>query len=250
MMDSTYMQLDRLSALFQHAQFTTGSNLSADESSAVDIQMQDDNALRVTYFRHANQQPLSATTVGLNFGGAQNPLYLAIPTTLTMTVTPDTSAWAMANIVLSEVSTPRCGSPVMLNRLVEVLLIYLLRAAIKQGTQMPGMLLGLADHQLKYALVAIHDKPGHLWNVDELAAISGVSRTLFYKRFNDLVGCSPLHYLRQWRMTLARGQLMKGKRIKAVARDLGYRSNEGFSRAFHQHFGLWPSEYGPSKALN
>jgi AraC-like DNA-binding protein len=69
-----------------------------------------------------------------------------------------------------------------------------------------------------------------------------MSRTLFYKRFNELVGYSPLQYLRQWRLTLARLELKKGQRISSVALDFGYRSSEGFSRAFHQHFGVWPGE--------
>jgi AraC-like DNA-binding protein len=236
------MHLDRLSTLFQHAQFSVLSDATTDQAPAIDIRERDAQTIEVIYQRHEQEQSLSPAAVKLDFGGSQSALYHAIPETLRMTLTPTCSAWAMAHTVLLETNAPRCGSPVMLNRLIEVLLIYLLRDAIEHGTQMPGMLLGLADDHLKFALVAVHDKPGHPWTVDDLAKISGVSRTLFYKRFNELVGCSPLHYLRQWRMTLARGYLMKGKRITSVARDMGYRSNEGFSRAFHQHFGIWPSD--------
>ncbi|MFQ3229761.1 AraC family transcriptional regulator [Reinekea sp.] len=236
------MHLDRLSTLFQHAEFNVISSTATELAPALDIREIDADSIKVTYLRHTQSQALSPAAVKLDFGGPQSALYQAIPETLTMTLTHNSSAWAMAHTVLLETNAPRCGSPVMLNRLIEVLLIYLLRDAIEHGTQMPGMLLGLADDHLKFALVAVHDSPGHPWTVDELARISGVSRTLFYKRFNELVGCSPLHYLRQWRMTLARGYLIKGKRITSVARDMGYRSNEGFSRAFHQHFGVWPSE--------
>jgi AraC-like DNA-binding protein len=56
------------------------------------------------------------------------------------------------------------------------------------------------------------------------------------------MGIAPMQYVRRWRLSLARTELTKGERISQVAIALGYQSVEGFSRAFHKHFQLWPGE--------
>ncbi|MBU2864318.1 AraC family transcriptional regulator [Reinekea forsetii] len=238
------MPLDRLSTLFRQAHFSIANpplNLSAPMLVLSEAQS---GHIEIRYQRSAQNSNNDPLAICIDFGGEQSALFQAIPDAIRMNLNPQHAAWAVAQTVLTELKTPRCGGPIMLERLVEVLMIYLLRDAIEFGAQQTGMLLGLADPQLKHALVAVHDSPDHPWTVDELAHQSGVSRTVFYKRFNEKVGCSPSHYLRQWRLTLARSQLLKGHRISQVAKSIGYQSNEGFSRAFHQHFGEWPSEVG------
>ena len=46
------------------------------------------------------------------------------------------------------------------------------------------------------------------------------------------------------RMQLARNLLTRGpQRIAEIAEACGYATAASFSRAFHQHFGAWPSQY-------
>jgi AraC-like DNA-binding protein len=93
---------------------------------------------------------------------------------------------------------------------------------------------------LNRAIVAIHGNPGRDWRNDDLAVIAGLSLSRFAETFVAVVGETPAAYLRRWRLTLARQDLQKGDRVEAVARRYGYRSPEGFARAFRQHYGQKP----------
>ncbi len=239
MMDRSFMSLDRLTALFRHVQFR-----SVKEKGAVLPQLwavQEATSIRVSFVK----QPIMSvdhlsTGIGLDFGGKDSPLLQALPNELTMLLGKSHSAYPIGLLVIQETAQARCGSPVVLDRLFEVLLIMLLRNAIENGQSLPGLLTGLADDYIKHALVAVHENPGELWSTDRLAQLSHLSRTAFYQRFNRCVGVSPMHYVRGWRMSLANIRLQQGERIAQVATSLGYRSVEGFSRAFHQHCGIWP----------
>ncbi|MFB7252515.1 helix-turn-helix domain-containing protein [Microbacterium sp. NPDC056234] len=97
------------------------------------------------------------------------------------------------------------------------------------------------DPFLAQAIEAIHAEPERAWTVDQLAAISAMSRSLFAERFRASVNCSPAGYVALVRMRAARDMLSRGERVIAVAHALGYASEEGFRRAFRRHHGLTPS---------
>jgi AraC-like DNA-binding protein len=78
--------------------------------------------------------------------------------------------------------------------------------------------------------------------VEELAARGGSGRAAFAKRFRELVGTSPLAYLRSWRMALAAEYLADPQvTVGAVARRVGYSDAFTFSAAFKRERGVAPS---------
>lgn len=99
------------------------------------------------------------------------------------------------------------------------------------------MFAGLAHPKLRYAIVAMHDNPGKSWRVEDFADITAMSHSQFMTEFQHIVGITPMVYLKRWRMTLARVDVLKGKRIKEIAQRFGYNSSEAFCRAFISIYG-------------
>ena len=68
-----------------------------------------------------------------------------------------------------------------------------------------------------------------------------MSRSAFAARFANLVGQTPLRYLTEWRMRVARARLIDtGDGLAAISMDLGYQSEAAFCRAFKRVFGKPP----------
>jgi AraC-like DNA-binding protein len=71
-----------------------------------------------------------------------------------------------------------------------------------------------------------------------------VSRSLLDQRFRQELNCSPIHYLTQWRMHIARELLATSDiTVNAIARRIGYDSEEAFSRAFKRELGRSPGHW-------
>ncbi|MCH2095469.1 MAG: AraC family transcriptional regulator [Rhodobacteraceae bacterium] len=176
----------------------------------------------------------------MDWGGRVNPMIAGLPNELLCPLRDDPECLSVVTLILNEAEQRRCGADAVLSRLCEVLLVRILRRQLAQGMTRPGVLAGLADPRLARAIVVIHDRPGHLWSIEDLAAEAGLSRSHFSDVFAHAVGESPSSYLRRWRLIVARQDLAKGDRVERVAHRYGYHSAEGFSRAFRRQFGDRP----------
>ena len=138
------------------------------------------------------------------------------------------------------------GSRAAVGRLIDVMLIHVMRAwlRIQERDADTGWLLALRDPVVARAMNSIHANPGEPWTVASLAREVNVSRATLARRFADLVGETPLGYLTRWRMDLAAQRLRDtDDGIAAIAMAVGYRSEYAFSRAFTRHRGLAPGRY-------
>lgn len=89
---------------------------------------------------------------------------------------------------------------------------------------------------------AIHAAPERKWTVADLAMEAAVSRSLLDGRFRDVLGLSPIRYVNEWRMRVAQDLLATTEvPVGAIARRVGYDSEEAFSRAFKRAHGRSPS---------
>jgi AraC-like DNA-binding protein len=71
-----------------------------------------------------------------------------------------------------------------------------------------------------------------------------MSRSAFAARFRDLVGESPMHYVRRCRLARAAAYLRANDRsIFEIARLSGYDSAVSLTRAFRREFGVPPGRY-------
>jgi AraC-like DNA-binding protein len=149
-----------------------------------------------------------------------------------------------------EASANRPGEAAMLSRLIEIVLIELLRTPTAVPDERGrGMLAGLADPRIAAALRVFHADIRHSWSVASLARVAGMSRSVFSQRFTDLVGEPPMTYVLQWRMALARDALKFSDRsLEEIAYESGYSSASAFSTAFTRSVGQPPARF--SRQIN
>lgn len=152
----------------------------------------------------------------------------------------------LIRLVADEARATRPGREVVLERLLEVLLIEAFRA-FGGITAPPGLLRGLSDPQLSLALRTLHAAPARSWTVAELARVAGLSRSGFFARFEREIGRTPMAYLTDWRMSLAKDRLRRGDgSLAEIGAALGYGSASAFSTAFAREVGQPPGQYALS----
>ncbi|WP_339758931.1 AraC family transcriptional regulator [uncultured Hoeflea sp.] len=148
------------------------------------------------------------------------------------------------NILDLEIRGTQIGAAVLTDRLVDVLLVQVLRAALAQdSSENFGWISALADARIGKAIGLMHGDPAYPWSLDVLAGSVAMSRSAFSKHFKFLVGIAPLDYLLRWRMRLARASLRRGLTVAAVASEVGYSSESAFGHAFKRIYGDAPRRY-------
>jgi AraC-like DNA-binding protein len=153
--------------------------------------------------------------------------------------------WVQASIdyALAQTSPGARGGLQGPTPLAELLLREVLRLHLATAPQTEsGWLSALGDPVLAPALAAIHGSPQRRWTVAGLAEEASVSVSLLDERFRAVLGLAPIRYLSAWRMHVA-GDLLRSTTlgVAAVARRVGYDSEEAFSRAFKRSTGRSPS---------
>ncbi|MEU4303740.1 AraC family transcriptional regulator [Kitasatospora aureofaciens] len=148
----------------------------------------------------------------------------------------------------AELATARPGAQLAAPALIDLLLVYLVRAWTTRP-EAGGWGAALADPVVAAALAAVHTNPAHPWNAETLAARAGVSRATLNRRFTALTGRPPMAYLTWWRMTRAAALLRRGTDpLETVARQVGYSSGYALSHAFTRQFGTTPGHYRTATA--
>lgn len=150
---------------------------------------------------------------------------------------------SIVDLLESETSKSEDGSAGAISRLADLLVITSLRDYIEsEDAEELGWIGALEDSRISKAIDLVHKHPSRHWNLEDLSAEVGMSRTSFTGEFKRLVGNSPMEYLTEWRMSLAYGDLQNTKSsILQIALDYGYQSESAFSRAFKRTIGQSPS---------
>jgi AraC-like DNA-binding protein len=151
----------------------------------------------------------------------------------------------LLDLLGDEAKTPRPAGSFVLERLLELLLVEVIRQPEACASHAePSLLRGLADPRIAKALQAMHGEVSRRWTVVDLAKLVGMSRSSFAAHFAATVGTAPIDYLLNWRMALAKDGL-KNKRLKLseVAERTGYGSASAFSAAFKRLVGSPPSRF-------
>ncbi|WP_306145986.1 AraC family transcriptional regulator [Roseibium sp. MMSF_3412] len=186
------------------------------------------------------ETPLVAAHISISGIGKQ--LINALPACISVPLSEEPYLTAVVTPLIEEATTPRCGGQAAFQRLCEVVVIRLLRHAMEEGKADTGLLNGLAHPRIAAALVAIHEAPEESWTLERLAETAGMSRTQFAVTFKELVGATPMGYLSNWRLDIARAELESGRQVKSVATLCGFSSPAAFSRAFSRRFGYPPKQ--------
>lgn len=155
---------------------------------------------------------------------------------------------AAVDLLGHELGTQGPGACLAVPSLLDLLLVYMIRAWTTQDTggTWPTV---LGDPVAAAALRALHSDPAAPWTNDSLAAEAGVSRATLARRFTTLVGRPPMAYLSWWRLTFAATLLRDTPDpLATIARRVGYGSPYALSHAFSREFGTTPGQYRASTA--
>ncbi|WP_147142061.1 cupin domain-containing protein [Stackebrandtia albiflava] len=167
----------------------------------------------------------------------------ALPPILKMSATDWDSP--LLALLHTEIGREAPGQQAMLDRLLDLVLIAVLRAWFaRPDSDAPRWYRAMSDPVVGKALRLIHESPATSWTVASLAAAAGVSRAGFARRFTARVGEPPLTYLTGWRLAVA-ADLLRGTdaTLSAVARQVGYGGPYALSAAFKRRHGVSPGRY-------
>jgi AraC-like DNA-binding protein len=145
-----------------------------------------------------------------------------------------------------ELARRQIAGTIVLDRLIDVLLVQLLRAWLDQAPEAAeGSLLGaLRDPVAGEALAKLHADPARAWTTELLASELNVSRATLARRFRAALGEAPAAYLLRWRMDLAARALRDtDQSVEQVAASVGYTSPYAFNRAFRRTRAQPPGRY-------
>lgn len=144
-----------------------------------------------------------------------------------------------------ELAKDELGQEALLDRLLDLLLISVLRAWFdRPESEAPAWYRARADPVVGQALRLLHENPAHAWTLSGLADRTGASRAALARSFTELVGAPPMTYLREWRLTLAADLLREpAVTVEAVARQVGYGNGFALSTAFKRVRGISPREH-------
>ncbi|MEU4550727.1 AraC family transcriptional regulator [Micromonospora violae] len=106
--------------------------------------------------------------------------------------------------------------------------------------------LGLADSSLSHIARAvrwIRDHYAQAFRVEDLARLSGMSVSAFYRNFQAVTAMSPIQFQKQIRLQEARLLLATHPNdVTGVGIRVGYESPSQFSREYRRQFGAPPSQ--------
>lgn len=154
----------------------------------------------------------------------------------------------MCELVLRELGATRPGASLMVSRLLDLLLVVILRRWAQSDDSLPGWLAAAKDERIARAVAGIHSNPSRNLTNAELADLAGMSVSNFADRFKRVMGQGPGAYLRAWRLDQAAEALLHSSNpIEAIADNVGYASKEAFSRAFQAKFDQSPSSWRKSR---
>lgn len=184
----------------------------------------------------------------IELADAASPLPALLPPFLTVTgfdaVEPAAAALALNMGVLGDTVMPaRQGDPIICRMMATTVLLSVIRAWAANGCAPTGWPSLSNDPFLDRVVDAIREEPGRDWTVERLAGIGAMSRSTFAERFRSTVGRSPADYVTEVRVDAAKRMLEAGRSVSDVSRELGYASDEGFSRAFRRRTGQTPSSW-------
>jgi AraC-like DNA-binding protein len=157
----------------------------------------------------------------------------------------------LVDLLATEAGHDGSGQEAYLDRLLDLLLISVLRTWFDRAENAPAWWNAEQDPVVGQALRLIYNNPAHPWTVADLAAAVGSSRAAFARRFTELVGEPPITFLTSWRLAQAADLLRSSQAtIAAVAKQVGYSTPFALSSAFKRAYGVSPNTHRATAAYS
>ena len=147
-------------------------------------------------------------------------------------------------IIGTEAGQNNLGSELIALKMSEIIYAQALRSFLNSKLAEEMGLAGFTDPAIARALTAIHSQPDAKWTLENLSTIAGISRTLLAARFTRCLFTTPMGYVTEWRMQLARKKLLDSDTpIIQIAEQVGYQSEAAFGRVFKKYFKIAPATF-------
>jgi AraC-like DNA-binding protein len=153
------------------------------------------------------------------------------------------TARGVFELILGETAREPGASPVVLERLTDLLIFFMLRHLAIHDRQAYGLFVLARDPAMAGLLQAILEDPAAAWSMQDMADRLHMSKATFHRRFTLQSGTTPAQLLQRLRMRVARRYLSQGMGIQDAAERVGYQSQAAFSRVFQRMEGAAPSAW-------
>jgi len=153
------------------------------------------------------------------------------------------AARALFELILQECERLPAPSSALLERLSHLLFLYVLRQQMADNQSLGGLVALARNPQFAPLLDQLIEQPQLPWSLESMAANIGLSRSAFFKRFNELAGQSPGQVLLALRIRHACQLLRANHTVEQVCAAVGYQSIAAFTRAFAKSVGVQPGAY-------
>jgi AraC-like DNA-binding protein len=174
----------------------------------------------------------------------------ALPPVLAFPASVDDPIHSAVALLSREMTHADPGQQTVLDRLLDVLVVMGLRTGLARSANAPAWFRAASDERLSRPLQAMHEDASRPWTVEDLAKLGHMSRASFARIFQQVLGQTPMQYLTDWRMTLARDLLLTdGLPLSQIAERVGYSSQYAFATAFRRRHGQPPGRWRQEQAL-
>ena len=136
------------------------------------------------------------------------------------------------------------ASALFLQGIAQAIAIHLARNYAETDGDSPSGSPSLPGYKLRQITDWMAEYVAEEFNLDRLAAQSGLSKFYFNRLFKSAVGVSPSRYHITLRMDEAKRMLRESRKsVVDVALDIGYANPSHFAQLFRRETGLSPSDY-------
>ena len=153
------------------------------------------------------------------------------------------AARALFELILQECERLPAPSSALLERLSHLLFLYVLRQQMADNQSLGGLVALARNPQFAPLLDQLIAQPQLPWSLESMAASTGLSRSAFFKRFNELAGQSPGQVFLALRIRHACQLLRTNHTVEQVCAAVGYQSIAAFTRAFAKSVGVQPGAF-------
>lgn len=145
------------------------------------------------------------------------------------------------NTFVFEYSKSMMNSDITLEAQTEIITHWLIRSIFGETLDMRAV---SSDYSLARAQHYIEQHYMDNITVEKLASLGYMSKTSFNRHFKKEIGVTPIEYLIEVRIKMAKLMLKrKENQMTDIAMRCGFGSSAHFSSCFQKHVGLSPSEY-------
>ena len=199
----------------------------------------------VSFVAHEGQPDLvlGCASISASFGSGQ-PLFDHLKQPVALSVDGNRLSSLAFECLLEEVSAPGLATTAVVEALMKQIFVLLLRDHLHELGAGSPFFAPLADPRLVRAVSAVIAHPDRPHSLDSLAAIAGMSRSNFARRFSEVYERTPGDVVQEVRLRAAARMLGTCELpVKTVAARVGYSSRSHFSRAFKAAYGVDPTAF-------